>query len=103
MGDWIDEEFDRLREKQDMAQERNAVFARIAREKWQEVVDAVGRDGAKLDTKLAELLQKPPDPRSRRAHESGQAETKVVTVAINGDGIVVDKQSYPSYRVCLRL
>ena len=87
--DWIDEEFEKLRKRRDQAQQRNEAFSRLARQKWRSIVDAVERDASKLDSKLAEL-------------ERGQA-VKVIRVTRDGDVIVVDKQSQPSYRVCLRL
>jgi hypothetical protein len=89
MGDWIDQEFEKLRQKRDTAQQRNEVLARVSRQKWQELVEAVSRDAAKLDRKLAELMQSPA--------------SKVITVTTNGESITVDKQSPPNYRVCLRL
>ncbi|HKF59214.1 MAG TPA: hypothetical protein VKJ45_27480 [Blastocatellia bacterium] len=89
MPDWIDEEFEKLRQKRDQAQQRNEAFSRLARQKWRSIVDAVERDAAKLDSKLAEL-------------EPGQS-VKVITVTTDGDVIIVEKQSQPSYRVSLRL
>jgi hypothetical protein len=89
MSDWIDEEFEKLRQKRDQAQQRAEVFSRLARQKWRSIVAAIERDAAKLGSKLAELDQGPG--------------VKVVRVMTDGDSIVVDKQSLPNYRVSLRL
>jgi hypothetical protein len=89
MPDWIDEEFEKLRQKRDQAQQRSEVFSRLARQKWRSIVEAVERDAAKLDSKLAGL-------------ERGLA-VNVINVTTDGEVIVVDKQSFPSYRVSLRL
>jgi hypothetical protein len=89
MADWIDEEFEKLRQKRDHAQQRTEAFSRLARQKWLSIAEAVRRDAAKLGIKLSELAHNPA--------------SNVVRVTTDGDTIVVDKQTVPNYRVCLRL
>jgi hypothetical protein len=89
MGDWIDEEFERLREKRDLAHHRSELFAQMARRKWQELSEVVHRDAAKIDTKLADLM--------------GTPEASVISVMTDAEAIIIDKQAQPGYRVSLRL
>jgi len=89
MRDWIDEEFERLRQKRDQAKQRAEVFGRLVHRKWNDIAQAIVRDATKLDVKLAELAQASP--------------AKLITVTTDEDVIVVEKQSGPSYRVSLRL